>query len=124
MYSEPQMVFCESDNGSLEGYKVASDAVQIENWFTKRGHEAPVYKEPLTIGFLNSLQVNEDNRSNGEGTYLIECFLSECGECDYIFLECDTAESNAFDLQKWYETWGFKVLIEDEYPIMVRSQKK
>lgn len=124
MYSDPQIVLCESDNGSLEGYKVASDAVQVKNWFAKRGHEAPIYKETLTIGFLDTLNVNEGNRSNGEGTYLIESFLSECSECDYIFLECDTAESNAFDLQKWYETLGFKVFIDDEYPIMCLSQKE
>lgn len=47
------------------------------------------------------MHVDEDKRSNGEGTFLIESFLSECGECDYIFLECDTGEQNEFNLQKW-----------------------
>lgn len=122
MYSEPQMISIESDNGSIEGYKISSTEEQIQVWFSKRGFEAPVYNKPVTIAFLNALYVDEDERSNGEGTFLIESFLSECGECDYIFLECDTGEQNEFNLQKWYESFGFEVFMEAEYPILILSQ--
>ncbi|EPP7233965.1 GNAT family N-acetyltransferase [Shigella flexneri] len=122
MYSEPEMISIDSDNGSLEGYKISSTAEQLQNWFAERGFEAPTYNTPVTVGFLNSLYVDEDARSNGEGTFLVESFLSECGECDYIFLECDTAEQNEFNLQKWYESFGFEVLVEAECPILILSQ--
>lgn len=122
MNSKPEMISIDSDNGSIEGYKISSTAEQLNNWFSKRGFEAPTYNTPVTIAFLNSLYVDEDNRSNGEGTFLIDSFLSECGECDYIFLECDTGEQNEFNLQKWYESFGFEVFMEAEYPILILSQ--
>jgi len=31
MYSKPQMIFIESDNGSIEGYKISSTAEQLKN---------------------------------------------------------------------------------------------
>lgn len=122
MYSKPQMISIESDNGSIEGYKISSTEEQLKNWFVKRSFEEPKYDTPVTIAFLNSLYVNEDERSNGEGTFLIESFLSECDECNYIFLECDTGEQNEFNLQKWYEGFGFEVFIEAKYPILILSQ--
>lgn len=122
MYSKPQMIYVDSNNGSLEGYKISSTAEQLQNWFAEKGFEAPTYNTPVTIAFLNTMHVDEDNRSNGEGTFLIESFLSECDECDYIFLECDTAEENLFNLQKWYESFGFEVFIPAEYPILILSQ--
>jgi len=45
------MIFIDSDNGSLEGYKISSTAEQLQNWFAKRGFEAPTYNTPVIMLF-------------------------------------------------------------------------
>ena len=110
------------DEGSAEGYKVLSSGEQLKNWFGNKHFVAPVYEKTVMIGFLNNVYVDEDERNQGTGTYLVERFIEECFDCDFIFLECDNEENNEFDLKAWYEGFGFEVFIEADNPIMVLSK--
>lgn len=110
------------DESAIEGYKVLSSGEQLKNWFGNKHFVAPVYEKTVMIGFLNNVYVDEDERNQGTGTYLVERFIEECFDCDFIFLECDNEESNEFDLKAWYEGFGFEVSIEADNPIMVLSK--
>lgn len=110
------------DDSAAEGYKVLSSGVQLANWFENKQLIAPSYKNPVMLGFLNNVYVDEAERNQGTGTYLVERFIEECFDCDFIFLECDNEEGNEFDLKAWYEGFGFEVFIEADNPIMVLSK--
>ena len=68
-------------------------------------------KFPL-IAFLNNLNVNEDSRGEGNGSYLLDSFIEEAIVADAILLIADTGETNEFDLAQWYESRGFHTLVQ------------
>lgn len=110
------------DESSIEGYKVLSSGEQLTNWFEKRGFTAPTYEKTVMLGFLNNVYVDEAERNQGTGTYLVDRLIEEYFDCDFIFLECDNEEVNEFDLKAWYEGFGFEVLYEADNPIMILSK--
>lgn len=119
---EFELIILQEDGAALEGYKVLSSGEQLTNWFQKRDLNPPKYDSPIMLGFLNNLFVDEEYRNEGQGTYLVESFLDECFDCQYIFLECDNGEQNEFDLKSWYEGFGFEVFIFKDNPIMILSK--
>ena len=62
------------------------------------------------------MYVEDDFRNQGYGTQLVDMFIGESSVsgANAIILESDEAESNDFDLTKWYESFGFEKL-ESKY---------
>ena len=112
-------IYDEDEKGSIEGYKVSSDQEQIVNWFTKRSLVPPVLEKNINVAVINNLYVEEDSRGEGKGTLLLSNFIDECYDCQFIFLECDNGEDNAFSLLDWYKSFDFEILYNGENPIMV-----
>lgn len=109
-----------TDNGEITGYQVQGKVAQLQYWFVKRGIIAPDLDYDR-VAFIDSLYVDPDSRGNGEGNELMNAFIDADDDSDCIILECDTGEDNAFNLKEWYEGFGFEVLIDSEYPIMILS---
>lgn len=107
--------------------KVHDDITRIVNWFSFRKFDFKKYEKYLKkpVGFLNNIYVDSDKKGIGYGNKLYSEFEKKCfsngAKC--IILECDigTPQNEGFDLKKWYESFGYKVIgIERGYPIMIK----
>lgn len=128
-----QEILVESDHGSAFGYVAEVTDEQIQNFFINRdvvGAEpyiAQLKAQGRPVAFLCNIAVEEDARGNGEGSELMADFQERVSmlDADQIVLICDKPESQleGFDLQTWYEDFGFRVIQLDgqseEFPVMV-----
>ena len=57
------------------------------------------------------MSVDEDNRGQGLGNYLVSNAIENAAYngAEAIVLVSDTGEDNQFDLTKWYEGFGFEI---------------
>jgi GNAT superfamily N-acetyltransferase len=119
LYDRPVVVNLQEDEGTVEGYVVNSNAVQIVNWFSKHGIDndaliAEIRAKYPRIAMLNNVNVYDEFKGQGYGNFLLGRFIDDVGyeDAKAILLIADTAESQAegFDLVQWYAKNGFAVL--------------
>lgn len=117
---QPHMIEVSDDQYSMEGYVTDTGSEQIDNWLSYRHHindknlVEMIRTRFKKIAFLNNINVEEDARGEGHGNYLMESFIEEATDhnAEAIILLADIAEDQqeGFDLVKWYEGWGFKII--------------
>lgn len=111
--------------GSIEGYVVDTDAVQIDNWVSKQRLPPKVAdfirKHHGRVAFLNNLYVQEECRNRKIGAQLVYDFFDAAtlSGAEAAYLIADTEEQNPFDLIKWYKDFGFKQLTGGANPLMM-----
>lgn len=120
MYEEFDIVRNDNpDEGSIYGYLSDND-VQFLNFLEKNDYyeedfdSLEKYKN-CTKAYICNLYVEEEYRGNGNGGYLMDEILEQMyytTDAKFVFLVCDNIESNDFSLQKWYESYGFKVIAD------------
>lgn len=74
------------------------------------------------VAVLKSLYVPEEERGTGHGSTMLAEVIERTAACSALILLCDLTESNAFDLQAWYEANGFRLVLESErsnVPVMI-----
>jgi len=101
----------------------------FENWLMKerlddetRGFFAMFPDNKLLpIAILKNLEVDHKIRGNGLGNDLMSAFLNEASDAKNVVLIADAAETNDFDLVKWYAGWGFTKIgsTGSHFPVMV-----
>lgn len=114
-------------DASIEGYTSSVDDINWQNYL--KTVQAPQLITQLktqfkmaniqTIAIVKSLYVEEDVRNQGEGSLLLETVINDV-YADVFLLEVDTLENNTFNLQLWYESFGFTLVghTKNNYPIM------
>ena len=128
MYQEFDIVMNgNSEEGSIFGYISDCDDnflnfLENNDYFEEDFDSLEKYKNCIKA-YICNMYVNEEYRGDGNGKYLMNEILEDMyysNSANYVFLICDNIESNDFSLQKWYESYGFKV-IKDKYncPLMV-----
>jgi GNAT superfamily N-acetyltransferase len=121
MYRE---IFINDENGNLEAYIINTNQVNLENWLKNKDYISSLdkIKEYNTVCILKNINVNEENRGERIGTYLLESLYNEAQEANIIILEADTAENNNFNLVEWYQRKGFIIINGDskKFPLMLK----
>lgn len=121
-------IIINTDNGDYAGsiFGYASDEIHyLKNYLAKHDYDDIDLNEfkGSTYGIICNMFVKEDFRNNGIGYELMDDIsykFREIHNVDYIFLICDGLEHNDFDLQKWYESWGFEVIKNrNNCPLMI-----
>lgn len=78
------------------------------------------------VAMIENLYVEPYFRMKGYGSQLLKKFIKKAKEkkVDFIILMADKTEDNLFDLVKWYESYGFKLLQDDdEFSLMTMKLK-
>lgn len=129
----PKLIEIDEEFGSAEGYVVAAAAEQVPNWLERNSIKDDelvqwIQSNFLRVGFLNNINVEEEERGQQHGNEMLEDFLAEAENAgaEAIFLICDKFENQneGFDLQRWYEKWGFRALRDTpEGPLMMLNLK-
>lgn len=106
-------------DGSLEGYVVGTDQVQLGNYLSSQGADqeliSRIAKRYGTVGIIKNMWVDEEHRGQGVGSGLLESAIDEAFSigADAIVLVCDTGEDNSRmgkSLEQWYQGWGFETV--------------
>ncbi len=118
-----QSIYEENEGGSLEGYVVNSDAVNIFYFFeayTDKAKATQLYKQIKnsfkTVCIIKNINVDEEFRGKGFGSKLLNNVF-ELYDADAYLLMADTYEEQheGFDLIKFYEAFGFKKLMDTSF---------
>lgn len=124
--SNPISISQSVDDGSLEGYVVNSDMPQLENYLTGQGASLELVEKIRNqykrIAIFRNMYVEEEARGQGIGNDLISNAIDSAANNDAMaaILVSDTGESNAMDLTKWYEGFGFEIIGNaGEDPVML-----
>lgn len=102
------------DHGSLEGYVVDTNKAQLVNYLSSNGISKNVIDELKSkvnrIAIIKNLEVDDDKRGQKIGTELLDNAIEDAYEkhAQAIILIADKSEDNKFDLEKWYERYGFE----------------
>lgn len=78
------------------------------------------------VAMIENLYVEPYYRMKGYGSRLLKNFIRKAKESkvNYIILMADKTEDNLFDLVKWYESYGFKLVQDDdEFSLMTMVLK-
>lgn len=78
------------------------------------------------VAMIENLYVEPYFRMKGYGSQLLKKFIHHAkkNKVDYIILMADKTEDNLFDLVKWYESYGFSLLQDDdEFSLMTMAIK-
>lgn len=104
------------EEGSLTGYEVPLSQPNFFNWLSGLVPEEEaqrildqVSQRHRQVAVIKSMWVEHECRGQGVGNDMLEEFLSSSSATAF-FLEADTYETNKFNLVKWYEGYGFKVI--------------
>ena len=127
LISSVEVVDISKSYGSIEGYKVNSSETQIENFLARHKIRNPNFVKKIRakyekIAIMNNLWVDEEKRSKGKGSQLVEDFIDDCSDCDAIILLADEDEIQLgdFSLQEFYKNFGFETAFKTSSgPIMV-----
>lgn len=121
-----QQITIASREGSAEGYVVDSSAENVRNWLESEvgADQSKLLERYGRIAVFKSMRVERRLRGRGIGNKLVDDWLARADRygAEAIFLIADKGEQQApgFDLQKWYESWGFeKVADTSGGPFMV-----
>lgn len=117
--------FSNSDGG-YDACIVDNQEENLKSWLMRRG----LYSSELLtriqmtyplILILKELRIVEYKRNKGLGTYFLKEIISIASQenVDAIILECDLYEFNQFNLQNWYESFGFMIITRGTNPLML-----
>jgi GNAT superfamily N-acetyltransferase len=77
-------------------------------------------KIKFPVAILKNINVYEEYRNQGFGKEGMSLFLEEVSEAKYVILLADTGEENNFELEKWYQGYGFKAYAQRRgLPLMI-----
>lgn len=117
------------DRGSLDGYVTDTSSEQLENYLfsfsMKSGVISNIKDKYKRIAFIKNLHVDEKYRGSGIGNKLLSNAIDEAYDngAEAILLIADMEESNDFDIQRWYEGFGFeKITNTSEGPLMILDE--
>ena len=95
----------------------------MKEWLNREvGGQEGLLNRYERVAVLKSMSVEEDIRGEGLGSQLLDDWIEEASEsgAEAVFLIADKSEDNKFDLQKWYESRGFKKVVNTSSgPFMV-----
>jgi len=106
----------ENEGGSLEGYVVDTNQVQLKNYLSSQHADQNIAdqlaKKFNRIGIIKNMYVNDDSRGQGFGKELFDKAIDAAynNGAEAILLVADTQEQNIFDLVKWYQGYGFEII--------------
>lgn len=115
-----------TDVGSVDGI-IHFSKENVDNWLNKekvsQELQAKLWKNiDLPVAILKNINVYEDQRNRGFGNDGMELFLDETDDANSVILLADTGESNNFELEKWYEGFGFQTIgLAGGLPLMILS---
>jgi N-acetylglutamate synthase-like GNAT family acetyltransferase len=122
--------FAQNDNdevvGSVEGI-VHDDLDAVRNWLEAeqvRAVDDVVSNLRAPVALLKSLNIANEYRRQGRGTYLLEWFIAEAESEDatVILLVPDVwqVQTRGFNLEAWYAAHGFESIdVGSAVPLMV-----
>jgi GNAT superfamily N-acetyltransferase len=119
----------DSECGSVYGYVVGSDQVNIKNFLetciglVESEKIAELFREKTElVGVIKSIFVEEEARGNGVGNDLMGRFFGAMNSAEAIVLMADLQQeqSEGFSLVSFYEGFDFAMAIETSSgPLMV-----
>lgn len=107
------------DYGNITGV-IHNDWQYIENWFSKyfdQENQDIIIEDlkdstSLPIAFLNNINIGDDHRGQGHGNSLYDYYeswaTSNGAEHSLLVADVDESQREGFDLNKWYESYGYK----------------
>ena len=123
--NESQVVDIDHEFGSASGV-IHNELENIMNWVEKErlddAAKNAIEQLKLPVVILKNINIDEESRSQGAGSSLMNRFMDEVTDASAIVLIADLGESQAegFDLKKWYEDYGFETVgYSAEDPVMV-----
>lgn len=120
------------DEGCVYGFLSNSDEIFINflennDYYEEDFTSLDEYKN-CTKAYISNMYIEEEYRGNGNGSILLGEALGELfdySDAKYAFLVCDNIQHNEFSLQKWYESYGFKVIADKfDCPLMVLEKEE
>lgn len=118
------------NRGSLDGYVVDTNTEQLENYLysfsMKSGVISDIREKYDRIAIIKNLHVDDDHRGIGLGNKLLSDAIDEAYDngAEAIIIIADMEESNKFDIQRWYESFGFeKITNTDSGPLMILAEE-
>ncbi len=114
---KPQMLNFEIGPGNIFGI-IHKERRNFENWLIKENVDDEVLgffamfpdDKLLPIAILKNMNVEESERGKGLGGKLMSRFMNSASDAKNVVLIADLGESNTFDLEKWYQGWGFSTI--------------
>lgn len=129
----PHRIEAASEDYSMEGSVMDATEENVSQWLDYRHHiHDPEIVQMICsygrVAFLDDIEVYPHARGEGHGNSLMESFLDEAVEhgARACVLAADTSQDQeeGFDLQRWYEGWGFRVIAQaSNGPLMMVTQK-
>ena len=115
------------ENGSLSGYVVDTKKENASNYLIGQGVNRNLVKSIMgeygTVGIIKNMEVIPQMRGQGIGTKLLKKAIDKASAkgAEAILLVADIVDSsNEIDLEKWYESFGFKKIGKaGSYPLMI-----
>lgn len=130
---ESMSIDIDDDSGLGNVFGVIHDNLQnIMNWAQKEGIDEASMKAisalELPVAILKNINVEEEARGQGVGGQLMEEFMSAAADQGaftvVLIADLGQTQGSGFDLEKWYEDYGFETVGHDggSNPVMVMVQ--
>jgi len=106
----------ENEGGSLEGYVVDTNQVQLKNYLSSQHADQNIAdqlaKKFNRIGIIKNMYINDDSRGQGLGKDLFDNAIDAAYNdgAEAILLVADIQEQNKFNLVDWYKNYGFEII--------------
>lgn len=124
----------DNDVGSVQGI-IHQERQNLLNWLELEKVDNVTYQiikkipdnKLLPVAILKNINIYDEYKNQGFGNEGMNQFLDEAIGVSIIILIADMGEnqSKGFDLVKWYEKFGFKVIgnsAVSDYPVMILQQ--
>lgn len=120
----------QKDRGFLYGYVTDTDSERLANflfdYIENTKIVSDIRKKYNRIGIIKNFHVDDDHRGKGLGNKMLSKAIDKAydNDAEAIILIADIDESNKFDIQKWYENYGFeKITNTSSGPLMILNEE-
>lgn len=120
----------QKDRGFLYGYVTDTDSERLSNFLFDYIEDIKIVsnirKKYNRIGIIKNFHVDDNYRGKGLGNKLLSKAIEEAynNDAESIILIADMDESNKFDIQEWYEKYGFKKITNTRAgPLMILDEE-
>lgn len=120
----------QKDRGFLDGYVTDTDSERLTNFLFDYIENTKIVsnirKKYNKIGIIKNFHVDDKHRGKGIGNKLLRKAIDDAynNDAEAIILITDVEESNNFDLQRWYESYGFKKITNTASgPLMILTDE-